>query len=199
MHHFILLLSSCLIISGLTGCVGVNKSRQNIAYYDFGLPSSNKPIQLITSKIYIQDTLATESLNHNKIRYRLNYQNPTRVFFYSESRWISSPSVLLSGKLRTMADVAKNPLNCSLKLRIEAFDHVFQTASASEGVVQLSAFLVEQKSRAIVASQLITEGAVASAPTAQGGVGALRQASEAALIKAVEWGNRVADNSARCH
>lgn len=198
MRHFILLLSSCLAIGILTACVGVNNSRQNTSYYDFGLPNSDSRVEKITSKILIQDPLATESLNHNKIRYRLNYQNPTRVFFYGESRWTSTPPALLAGKLRTMVNVAKNPLNCSLKLKIEAFDHVFQTASASEGVVQLSALVVEQKTRAIVASQLITERAVASAPTAQGGVAALRQASETALIKAVEWGNIAAENSALC-
>ncbi len=199
MHHFIVLLSSCLIISSLSACVGVNKNKQTISYYDFGLPNSNNSAQSITSKILIQDPLSTESLNHNKIRYRLNYQNPARVFFYGESRWVSSPPVLLSGKIRTMVNVAKNPLNCSLKLKIEAFDHVFKTARASEGVVQLSAFVVENKSRMVIASQLITESAVASAPSAQGGVSALRQASETALSKAVEWGNMTSENSELCH
>ena len=89
-------------------------------------------------------------------------------------------------------------MNCSLELKIEAFDHVFQTATASEGVVQLSALLVEKKSRKVISSQLITESAASASPNAQGGTAALRQASENALKKVIHWGNMIADNSALC-
>ena len=89
-------------------------------------------------------------------------------------------------------------MNCSLELKIEAFDHVFQTTTVSEGIVQLSALLVEKKSRKVISSQLITESAASASPNAQGGTAALHQASENALKKVIQWGNMVADNSALC-
>jgi cholesterol transport system auxiliary component len=89
-------------------------------------------------------------------------------------------------------------MNCSLKLKIEAFDHVFQTESTSEGIVQLSALLVENKSRKIIASQLITESFTSPSANAQGGTAALHQASENALKKAINWGNTIAESNSFC-
>jgi cholesterol transport system auxiliary component len=105
MHHFILLLTSCLIISTLTGCVGINKTKQKTAVYDFGLSVSSESNQQITSKILSAEPVAAESLNHNKIRYRLNYQNPSRVFFYTDSRWAATPAELLSDNMSKMVNV----------------------------------------------------------------------------------------------
>lgn len=198
MRHFILLLASGLLVSSLAACVGMNKARQTTNIYDFGLSVSSENNQQIASKILFEQPAAAESLNNNKIRYRLNYQDPLRVFFYADSRWAATPSELLSSKLSKMVNLTKNPMNCSLELKIEAFDHVFQTATASEGVVQLSALLVEKKSRKVISSQLITESAASASPNAQGGTAALHQASENALKKVIQWGNMVADNSALC-
>lgn len=198
MRHFILLLASGLLVSVLVACVGINKAGQNTSIYDFGLSVSSESNQQIASKILLEKPVAAESLNHNKIRYRLNYQDPSRVFFYAESRWADPPSELLSNKLSKMVNLTKNPMHCSLELKIEAFDHVFQTATASDGIVQLSALLVEKKSRKIISSQLITESAASASPNAQGGTAALHQASENALKKAIHWGNMIADNSALC-
>lgn len=198
MRHFILLLASGLLVSILTACVGINKARQNTSIYDFGLSVSSESNQQIASKIMFEQPLAAESLNHNKIRYRLNYQDPLRIFFYAESRWAATPSELLAGMLSKMVNLTNTPMNCSLELKIEAFDHVFQTTTASEGVVQLSALLVEKKSRKVISSQLITDSAASASPNAQGGTAALYQASENALKKAIQWGNMVADISALC-
>jgi cholesterol transport system auxiliary component len=194
----ILLLTSSLIISILAACVPINKTKQNTAVYDFGLSVPSESNQQITLKILLEEPVAAEPLNHNKIRYRLNYQNPSRVFYYTESRWAATPSELFSSKLSKMVNLTNNPTNCSLKLKIEAFDHVFQTAATSDGIVQLSALVVERKSKKIVSSQLITESVMSPSPNAQGGTVALQQASENALKKVINWGNMIADSSELC-
>jgi ABC-type uncharacterized transport system auxiliary subunit len=97
-----------------------------------------------------------------------------------------------------MVNLTKTPMNCSLKLKIEAFDHVFQTVATSEGIVQLSALVIEKKSKKIISSQLITQSVTSLSPNAQGGTAALQQASENALKKAFDWGNMIADNSELC-
>jgi cholesterol transport system auxiliary component len=198
MRPFILLLTSSLFISTLAACVGINKTKQNIAVYDFGLFVPSESNQQITSKIMLEEPVSTASLNQNRIRYRLNYQNPSRIFFYTESRWAATPSELFSNMLSKTVNVAKNPMTCSLKLKIEAFDHVFQTPSASEGFVQLSVFLIEKKSQKVISSQLITESVSSNSPNAQGGTVALKQASENTLKKVINWGNMIADNSDIC-
>ena len=203
MRPAILLLSIGLIISTLNACVSLNKTKPNMAVYDFGLsvPSEgnqSESNQQLTLKILLDEPVAAESLNHNKIRYRLNYQNPLRVFYYTESRWAATPSELFSSKLSKMVNVAKNSMPCSLKFKIEAFDHVFQTPSASESFVQLSVSLIEKKSKKIISSQLITESVTSPSPNAQGGAVALQQASENALKKVINWGNMMADDSELC-
>lgn len=198
MRTIILLITSSLFISTLVACVGINTTKQNIAVYDFGLSDSSNSSQQITSKILLETPATEMSLNHNKIRYRLNYQNPSRVFFYTESRWAATPLELFSSKLSKLVNLTKTPRNCSLKLKIEAFDHVFQTTSNSDGIVQLSALVVERKTQKIISSQLITESALSLTPNAQGGTAAISQAVENSLKKAIDWGNTIADNSELC-
>ncbi len=198
MRSIILLLTSSLFISSLAACIGINKTKQNIAVYDFGLSGPKESNQQINSKIKLEEPVSTASLNHNKIRYRLNYQNPSQIFFYTRSRWATTPSELFSNMLSKTVNVAKNPMSCSLKLKIEAFDQVFQTPSASEGFVQLSVFLIEKKSQKVISSQLFTESVTSTSPNAEGGIVALQQASENTLKKVINWGNMIADNSELC-
>jgi ABC-type uncharacterized transport system auxiliary subunit len=206
MRHFILL----IICLSLSACIGVNKTRQNMIVYDFGLTVPGKNQQLITLKIPVEEISTAEALNHSKMRYRLNYQNPARIFSYSESRWASTPSELLASRLSTLSSLAplandtplQNPnnksANCSLKLKIETFDHVFQSASISEGIVQLNASLIEKKSKQIITNQLITASVSSATPDAQGGAGALQKASENALRAALNWGNMMSEKNNLC-
>ena len=198
MRPILLLVTSSVIASSLVACVGISKSKQNIAVYDFGLSISNESNQQISSKLLLETPVVAESLSHNKIRYRLNYQNPSRVFFYTESRWAGTPSELISSKLSKMVNLTKTPINCSLKLKIETFDQVFHTQATSDGVIQLSALIVDKKSKNIISSQLITESVASLSPNAQGGTAALQQASDNALIKVMTWGNMIAANSKLC-
>jgi ABC-type uncharacterized transport system auxiliary subunit len=89
-------------------------------------------------------------------------------------------------------------MNCSLKLKIEAFDQVFHSATTGDGIVQLSAIVVERKSQKIISSQFISESVPALSANAQGGTTALQIASENALKQAINWGNTIADNNALC-
>ncbi len=145
MQPTILLLSISLIISTLAACVSINKTKQNMAVYDFGLSIPNESDQQIISKIFLDEPVAVESLKHNKVRYRLNYQNPLRVFYYAESRWAATPSELLPIKQSSMGYLTNAPMNFRVNRKIEAFDHVFQTAATSSGIVQLSALVIEKK------------------------------------------------------
>jgi cholesterol transport system auxiliary component len=198
MRPIILLITCSFFISTLVACVGINTTKQNIAVYDFGLSGSSNSSQQITSKLLLEMPVAEVSLNHNKIRYRLNYQNPSRVFFYTESLWAATPLELFSSKLSKMVNFTKTSRNCNLKLKIETFDHVFQTTTNSDGIVQLSALVVEKKTQKIISRQLITESALSLTPNAQGGTAAISLAVESSLKKAIDWGNTIADNSELC-
>ncbi|MEZ0315494.1 MAG: hypothetical protein ACAH10_01260, partial [Methylophilaceae bacterium] len=115
-----------------------------------------------------------------------------------ESRWAATPAELLTSKFGTLIQQGSKSTGCALKLKVQVFDHVFSSPTASEGVVQLSAVLLDRKSRKIIAYELVAEQVAALSANAQGGAKALALAGEKALVKAVNWANVEAEKTASC-
>ncbi|HSR01986.1 MAG TPA: hypothetical protein VLM20_04270 [Methylophilaceae bacterium] len=187
----LILIEAGLIACLATACVNVNKAKQNLVTFDFGLFSPDDNQQSITSKIFWEKPSAIEALEHHKIRYRLNYLNPSRVYFYTESRWATTPSDLLSSRASQLIKFTRITGNCTLKLKIEAFDHVFHTSQNSDGVVQLNALILDKRSHRPVARELFTKSFASASSDAKGGVAALKLASDTALREVVDWSNSV--------
>lgn len=182
------------IISLLTGCLSANKLGPESAVYDFGL--QGEAVKTNT-KINIGKVSAEDAIDHHRIRYRLNYQNPAQVFSYTQSRWSSSPAELLAAKMRSMTSVS-NVSSCSIRIHIEAFDQVFETADRSSGVVKLHATLFAQKSRQPLFNHLVQENVLAPSADAKGGVAALNEASTKAIVRILEWADTAAAQAPEC-
>lgn len=196
----LVILTASLIALTLTSCVSVNASKQNFVLFDFGLSASDEIHQPVMSKIMLKEPIVAEALNHHKIRYRLNYNNPSRVYFYAKSRWAAAPQELLMSKASQIISYETAlPSKCSLQLKIEAFDHVFSTVEISYGVIQLNAHVRDKRTYQIIASHLFSESVISSTADAQGGTAALEQASEIALRKIIMWSNKVLDNNEQCN
>lgn len=187
------LLSISLIIL-LSACLGTNKPQPESTSYDFGLSAE---IGTINSSVAIGQVTAIDAIDHRRIRYRLNYQNPAQVFTYSQHRWTTSPADLTASKLRTMTKVA-SPALCTLKIQIETFDHVFESATSSTGIVKLHASIYAKKSRDNLSSTVIQETATAPSADAKGGVAALDQASSAAITSILDWANKISGENNVC-
>lgn len=194
MKYFILLL---LTISQVA-CVSASKLRPNIALYDFSYTENLDSKQKLIAKIDVDEITAIEALNYQKIRYRLNYKNAARVFYYTESRWTSTPAELIGNQLTTLLQRAEKPSNCSLRLKLQLFDHVFTSENSSSGVVQMNSTLLVRKTKQVIANDTIVESVPAITANAEGGTKALAQASEHALIKAVNWANAQAEHNPLC-
>ncbi|MGB7815643.1 MAG: hypothetical protein WBL28_04745 [Methylotenera sp.] len=187
-----------LFITLLGGCVA-NKSRPSPAVYDFGLAAASANEPQTATQFLIEDISAPESFNNNRIRYRLNYENAARVYSYTESRWLAPPAELLTHRLRMLVNATSGAQNCTLKIQLATFDHVFDSPDASKGVIILFAELVNTKTRKSVMSQRIEESVVASSQDAKGGIAALKSAGDKALINTLAWGKSAAEASAACH
>lgn len=184
-----------LCLTGLlSACLPNHKPGPESAVYDFGL---NAETPKVDSKITIDRVIAIDAIDHRRMRYRLNFKSPTQVFTYTQSRWASSPSELLAAKVRSIANLSSSS-DCSLRLQIEIFDHIFESPSTSMGIIRLHASLSDKKSRRAVASQQIQESAPAPSADGKGGVMALDQASTRAIVNALEWANNMADQSPQC-
>src|SRR5450830_313921 len=189
-----------LALTTLTACVNIHGNDQvktGPALYDFGLLADSA--FTVETSLSIEPINAVDALNNNRIRYRLNYQNPAQVFTYNESRWVSPPAQLLNHVVRTQVITKTGSAqNCSLKLQVESFDHVFTSPTESQGIVQISAVLVAKKSHKLISNTVINQSSLATSPDAKGGSAALQTASYSALQKALDWGNTTAANSVEC-
>lgn len=195
MKRILVLLLISLSTLLLSACVGMGNKKSNpVGIYDFGL--STEPHKLV-SLVTVLDITSTEPLNSTHIRYRLNHENPSRVFNYTESRWSTTPAELLTQQLKTHTEKPKQ-LNCILKLELSAFDHVYETLNNSLGVVQLSATLMHKKNRTILATRTFQFQSPAPSNNAQGGVAALNQAGIETLTQVIAWSNEEAQSVGVC-
>ena len=169
----------------LTACGSLPKAGPQAALYDFGLEET--PAAVVLPNVRLGFVRPAPGLEGSEMRYRLAYKNPSQVLAYTESRWVAPPDRLLQrrleNKLRTVG-VAQ----CALNVSVETFDQVFDTPTASRGLVQLRATITKGAGRQAVveATQVATERAAATAD-AQGGVAALQSASGEAITKLLEW------------
>jgi cholesterol transport system auxiliary component len=187
-----------LLVTLLSGCVGI-KARPSQAVYDFGLTGASENEPQIASQFLIEDISAPESLNSNRITYRLSYENAVRVYSYTESRWLAPPAKLLTHRLRFFVSAELGPQSCTLKMQLAVFEHVFDSPTASKGVVIIFSELVNTKTRKPVMSQRIEESVAAQSQDARGGVAALKNAGEKALINTLAWGKSAATASSACY
>ncbi len=195
-HYFF----ATLMLTVVTACVNIHGNDQvktGPAFYDFGL-SVDRSFNIETT-LSIEQISAIDALNNNRIRYRLDYQNPSQVFTYNDSRWVIPPAQLLNHVVRTrIITMTSNVPNCGLKLQIEGFDHVFNSPTESQGIVEISAMLVIKKTHQVISNTLISQSSPANSADASGGTAALQKASYGALQTALAWGNTTASNSAEC-
>ena len=184
-----------LIIACLTSCVGVgNKTASPIAIYDFGLSEKQAKFN---SLVPILDIASIEPMNSTHIRYRLNHENPSRVFNYTESRWSTTPAELLTQLLKTHAD-KPSLLSCHLSIELDAFDHVYDSLNSSHGVALMRVTLQQKKTRVVLATQTFQQQVAASLHNSQGGVAALNHAGLEVLNQAIAWSNQQALNAGVC-
>lgn len=141
----------CLVLA-LSACSLT--PRQPPALHDFGPPSAAPigGIQItVTAPPWLQDT---------RLRYRLLYQDPTRVRFYAHHRWIAPPPLLLAHSFAT-------PSSPFYRLRVYLldFEQVFDTPSCSRIVLR---FWAEAIQGDLVAARLFSFDQVTPSASVQG-------------------------------
>jgi cholesterol transport system auxiliary component len=134
-------------------------------------------------------------MDNSGIHYRLAYQDAARPQPYAQSRWVMPPAALLGQRLRaafaraskaavfTPADGVR--VDHTLRLELEEFSQVFDTADKSRAVLRLRASLI--RNRAIVAQHSFSVEQPGASPNAEGGVKALIAASDAMGNSLIDW------------
>ena len=189
-----LLLLGCL----LPGCSSLPTAPMRPAVYDFGpgaliTPAATRPV---LPPIVLQEVEAPPALDSAAVLYRLAYADVQQLRPYSQARWSMPPAQLVRQRLReslSLKGAVVNPgesaVPLALRVELQEFSQLFDTAQASSGLVRLRATLIEAKGGAdrLVAQKVFVVQRPAASADATGGVRALKAATDAAVDEIGAW------------
>jgi len=193
----------------LAGCSALPDKPVRANLYDFGpgsLTAEPTTRQAPLPALAIDDiSTSGGALDNQAVLYRLTYQNAQELRPYTLARWAAPPAQLVHQRLREQLGQRRSifdargglALNRSqnavlpllLRLDLEEFSQVFTAAEASVGLIRLRATLIEQafSGEKLIAQRSILVQRPAPSADAQGGVQALRQATDAAIEEIDLW------------
>ena len=180
----------------LSACTLLPEKRDLPATFDLGPQRSvaTAPAEIAAS-LLIPPVSANAWLDNTGMQYRLVYQNATRPDAYTQSRWVMTPALLLTDRLRarfagasrgvvTVPDGAK--ADYALRIELEDFSQSFDTAQSSKVTVRLRASLIDLNTRALQAQKTFATERPAE-PNAPGAAQALAVASDVLIDALLAW------------
>jgi cholesterol transport system auxiliary component len=187
----------------LPGCSSLPSAPVRPAVYDFGpgALTASATTNPALPPIVLQEVRAPPALDSAAVLYRLAYADPQQLRPYAQARWSMPPAQLVRQRLReslslkrAVVDPGESSVPLTLRVELQEFSQLFDTAQASSGLVRLRATLIEVKGGAdrLVAQQVFVVQRPAASPDAPGGVRALMAASEAAVEEIGAWLQRQA-------
>lgn len=194
MQRMAALVAVVLIVAG---CSVVPKPHAPEAIYDFGpLPvvAGVAGAARLDKSLTVHDAQASSWLDVPGMHYRLAQSSPAQPRSFANSRWVMSPAALFTQRLRSrLADVSRGVYlpadsvrsDLVLRLELEEFVQVFDSATASRGQVRVRVSLASGRD-APVQRTFSVERPAATAD-ADGGAKALIAASDEAIRQIVEW------------
>lgn len=177
----------------LTGCTVMQPVRTPDATYDFGPPAAASPTR-IDKSVMLTEAAVPAWMDVPHMHYRLAQSAPAQPRSYANSRWVMSPAALFTQRLKgRLAETSKGAYSAHdgvrtdlvLRIEVEEFAQVFDSATASRGMVRVRASLTGGK-EAPAQKAFMVEHPAATAD-ADGGAKALIAASDEAIKQIVEW------------
>ncbi|SOY41535.1 conserved hypothetical protein [Cupriavidus taiwanensis] len=179
----------------LSGCALTRG--EPIITYDLGpavaapaASATGNPAPAPLPKLRVAQTDGPNWLEGNALFYRLQYAQAQRLQAYATQRWVMSPTRLFDERLRE-AVAARGTLGWSgdgsipaLKVELLEFDQVFDSATASQGVVRLRATVYRH---GMLGQQTFEARRPAPSADGAGGVKALAEASDAVIAALLDW------------
>ncbi|WP_427914364.1 ABC-type transport auxiliary lipoprotein family protein [Ramlibacter sp. MMS24-I3-19] len=202
-----LALATFAALSLLAGCSGFIDKPQRPVLFDMG-PTQRVAVQAPQADprvpLILPDIEASGALDSSAVLYRLAYSDDHELRAYSQSRWSAPPPQLVRQRLREQLGRERPVLTLDesaaldrqnlgalylLRLELEEFAQVFDSASRSRGVVRLRATLLATtgSGEQLLGQRSISVEGVAPTADASGGVRALTAATDAAAADIGQW------------
>ncbi|WP_245633324.1 MULTISPECIES: ABC-type transport auxiliary lipoprotein family protein [Comamonas] len=200
-------LALAALLLALAGCSALPSPPAQSTRYDLGLveaaPVSQAAVQLPPLVLAdVQSPGLPEGLS--SMYYRLAYANGQELRPYQHARWSQPPAQLVQQRLRarlggqrallgsqdSVSLPSQNLPVATLRVDVEEFSQVFDSATSSRGVVQLRASLIGAQTRIgniLLGQQVFTAQVPAGTADAAGGARALAAATDDALAQMNRW------------
>jgi cholesterol transport system auxiliary component len=206
--RFCINLSAVALLLTLAGC-GVMQAPARPAVYDFGpgavvsaeLASAATAQAARPTALLLTDVETTPALDTTAVLFRLTYADAQQLRPYAQARWSMPPAQLLRQRLRETLGQQRHVLSpgegvaagqgsVTLRIALEEFSQLFESESASVGLVRLRATL--SQSAAGSADRLLAQRSFvvqrpSSTADATGGVRALTAAADGAIAELAAW------------
>ena len=126
-------------------------------------------------------------LDDTSMHYRLQYAHELQVHAYAYARWVAPPAEMLAQRLEQRLarspDLTRAGTSTVLDVELEEFVQVFDSPDASIGRVTVHAQLGSASPRHATFSEQVR----ATSPDAAGGAGALAAATDALILRLLQW------------
>ncbi|WP_434108258.1 ABC-type transport auxiliary lipoprotein family protein [Paraburkholderia caffeinilytica] len=172
------------------GCAG-NPAAISDIRYDLGPPNPAASAG-IQPAVKVLDVTAPDTLESDKLIYRLSYADAQQTASYANSHWTMAPSQLLTQRLRsalssrgtvlTGADGVRAPV---LKVDLSEFEQVFDSQSESHAAITARATLTQNGK--VIGQRTFIARAPSSSADAAGGAQALAAASDDLVSQISAW------------
>ena len=175
-----------LLVLLLAACGGGAKSISNVASYDLGAVQP-APNHRIVASLRSIDVFAVSWLDSSAMQYRLLYAANQRRQSYAESRWAGTPAELLGHALRKRMLSGTAGGACRLRVDLDEFAQVFDSAKDSRVLLEARVQLVAPTGGEILARRSFSLSRPAASPDATGGAAALAETTEALSTELHDW------------
>ena len=194
--------STLVVTAFLTGCA-LPTAPPRAVVYDFG---PGAVMAQPTTRLAPLPTLAlaevesSAALDSTAVLYRLAYTDTGVLRPYAQARWSMSPAQLVRQRVREHLSLRRAVLNpgesasaattpATLRLELEEFSHLFESTTASTGLVRLRATVLQGggTGEKLVGQKTFIVQSPAPSADAAGGARALTAATDAAVLELDQW------------
>ena len=209
--RFSLRLALMATMAGVLGGCAIADKPVRAAVYDFGpgalsTRAADSAVPTL-APLSLAEVEANPALDSTAVVYRLAYSDVQQLHPYSQARWSMPPAQLLRQRLRAHLELQRAVLSPGegvvlgstaigteaavrlLRVELEEFSQVFDSATQSHGLLRLRATVVRPTpaGEKLLAQRLFTLQHPAPSADAAGGVRALTAAVDAAAQELGQW------------
>jgi len=201
-------LALVLTITGVLGGCAITDKPVRAAVYDFGPGVRATETPAVTlPPLTLAEVEANPALDSTAVVYRLAYSDVQQLRPYAQARWSMPPAQLMRQRLRAHLGQQRAVLSPGegvvlgskaasaepgvrlLRVELEEFSQVFESAAESSGLLRLRATVVlpTPAGEKLLAQRLFALQRPAPSADAAGGVRALTAAADAAVQELGHW------------